>query len=302
MSIGKKVNLMLLITGCIVSCAMATFNYIEAMNRTYDEAYAKAEIISAFALASREYTVKTMRPLMVDLTGPEAFHPEIMGGFFVARAVATLFTEKVPGYSFKQASLDPVNMSNLANDKERDIITFFKENPSVTSKRGVIEQTDGRYIFVATPVMNQKSCLICHGEKEKAPVGRVEKYPGEGGYHWQPDQVVAAFITYIPIEKALAAVHLGAAKTIGIGISGIFLIVLVIAFFIQKKVIAPIVQLTQIADSVSKGHNIQDEIQLNSNDEISGLYKSIDRLRLSILKLLKFARKGDDPGKKPRED
>jgi len=291
MSIAKKINLMLLVTGILVSLAIAVFNYTEAVNRTYSEAYQKADIISAFALATRKYTVQTLRPLSTELVGPDVFHPEIMGGFFVSRAVAYLFSQSVPGYSFKQAALDPINEQNLADEKEREIIGYFKENRTITSKRGEIDRIDGRYIYVAAPVVNEKSCLTCHGSRGTAPKDRVEKYPGDGGYNWTPGHVVATFVTYIPIEKALAELHTSAAKTIAIGIGGVLILVLVTAFFIRKSVTTPILELTQIADNVSKGRDLQKEIRADSKDEIGALYKSIDRMRLGVVKLAQLLSK-----------
>ena len=67
------------------------------------------------------------------------FHPEIMGGFFVARAISDSFAKAQPGYSFKQATLDPVNSANLADVQETSIINAFNSNPQLSLQKGIIK-------------------------------------------------------------------------------------------------------------------------------------------------------------------
>ena len=56
------------------------------------------------------------------------------------------------------------------------------------------------------------------------------------------------------------------------------------------SVTKPIVQLTRMADEVSRGKQINREIRVKSSDEIGALYKSFDRMRISVIKLVKAAR------------
>jgi len=92
MSIKMKVNLLLLGLGIVMAITIAGYNYYEAKNLIVKEALKKGELITSFAMASREYTVKTMRPLAMELAGSDdIFHPEIMGGFRVSRSISDLF-------------------------------------------------------------------------------------------------------------------------------------------------------------------------------------------------------------------
>ena len=93
MSIKLKINLLLLLIGIITSIGIGAFNYNEAKDRVFSDAFQRAELISSFAMASRDYTVKTMRPLAIEIAGTNSFHPELMGGFFVARAIADNFAQ-----------------------------------------------------------------------------------------------------------------------------------------------------------------------------------------------------------------
>jgi methyl-accepting chemotaxis protein len=63
------------------------------------------------------------------------------------------------------------------------------------------------------------------------------------------------------------------------------LICAAISFSLKKTVIGPVIHLTRVADDISMG-KLSEKIDITSNDEISKLAKSIDRLRNSVKKLL----------------
>jgi HAMP domain-containing protein len=58
-----------------------------------------------------------------------------------------------------------------------------------------------------------------------------------------------------------------------------------INYSLKKTVIGPVINLTKVADDISMG-KLSEKIEVTSNDEIAKLAKSIDRLRLSVKKLL----------------
>jgi methyl-accepting chemotaxis protein len=65
----------------------------------------------------------------------------------------------------------------------------------------------------------------------------------------------------------------------------LMIISLAINFSLKKTVIDPVLSLTKAADEVSMG-KLGDKIEVQSNDEISTLAKSLDRMRVSMKKLL----------------
>ena len=143
MSIKWKINLLIFVLGIISSTMLAGLGYYQARNRIFEEAFKKAELISSFSMASREYTVQTMRPLAIEIAGPASFHPELMGGFYVARAIGEKFATNQPGYRFKQATINPVNPRNKADRQELRIINDFKSNPGLK-----IIQASGKRVCV----------------------------------------------------------------------------------------------------------------------------------------------------------
>lgn len=286
MSIKVKVIVFLGLVGLIMSCAVGAYSYYDARNQLFKDALKQAEVVSSFAMASRTYAVTTMRPLTQKIVGSQSFHPELMGGFFIARAIADIFAQSQPGYSFKQAAINPVNEKNLADPEERKIIRYFSENPGVKRKKGVIKKKGKSFFYAAQPVIVRKGCLQCHGEKEKAPVGRVERYESGGGYNYPVNSVIATFITYIPIEVALQNVKFRAMGVTALGVLLVFLVIITTWFYLKAKIISPIMELTSVTDEMSLGKGLNARITKKSDDEIGQLYESFDRMRKSVIKLI----------------
>ena len=297
MSIKWRINLILITLGVAASLGLTIFNYYQTKAQILQEAFKKAELISSFAIAARKYTVNTARPLALKISPPDVFHPELMGGFFVARAIGEIFSDYQPGYYFKQAALNPVNPINQATMQEAEIIKYFSAHPDQKLKKDIIEQYDGTYIYTAYPIIAQQGCLMCHGQKDAALPGRVLKYPGPGGYNYALNSVIATFVTYVPIQKALKDLRVSAFKTAFVGVLSILLVVVILWFFISGFITAPVTHLTQLANEISQGKQIQRTITSQRTDEIGDLYKSFERMRLSVINLVKIIQKG----KKTRE-
>jgi HAMP domain-containing protein len=288
MSIKIKINLLFLVLGILSAVLISGFNYYEARQRIFDDALEKAELISTYAMAAREYTVETMRPLARQVAGPQSFHPEIMGGFFVARAISEKFAQDKPGYQFKQAATNPVNAINQADNEEMDIIARFVADRSLDRQKGIIEKNGENFFYIARPVRAKKGCLTCHSTKANAPKGRREMYPGEGGYGYSENSVVASFINYVPIQKALRDLRLTAFKTMSMGIGSVMVILLAVWVFINRAIARPVIDLTTLANDMSRGKKLDQDIRIKSKDEIGALYESFNRMRVSVVKLAKL--------------
>ena len=63
------------------------------------------------------------------------------------------------------------------------------------------------------------------------------------------------------------------------------LVSVVINISLRNTVIHPVIALTNAADAVSMG-KLADKIEIKSNDELETLAKSLDRMRISMKKLL----------------
>jgi len=89
----------------------------------------------------------------------------------------------------------------------------------------------------------------------------------------------------------MAQLRLVALRTVLIGIPGILVMVLVVWLFMAKMVTNPLTELAYLADDISQGKQISREIKANSSDEIGTLYAYLNRMRISILKLVKAVKR-----------
>jgi len=161
--------------------------------------------------------------------------------FYAATEAFNYFRNKYPGYSYKEAALNPTNPRDRTTDWEADIVNSFRDNPSKREFAGHRDSSVGSSLFLSTPIRaDSESCLACHGPAEKAPPEIVKLYGAGNGFGWKLGDVVGAQILSIPDDVASNRAT-AAMKTVLIWLAGVFgglyLIVNAIVFvFISKLV------------------------------------------------------------------
>lgn len=287
MGIRMRSILVMGILGFLAIAVIGITSYKLSVRNALDEAKAKSNIILNYAMATKAYMKKVQRPLVKELIENDRFYPELMSGFVTARGTFELFKKSSPDYTFKQATLDPLNATNRADQEEVKLINSFAKNPTLKSSEGRIVKNGAEVFYFAQPIkVNSARCLTCHGDPYDAPKDQVEIYGTETGYNWKLDDTVAAFVVYIPTEAAIATAKKLSLTLVMIGAGGIFLILLILWFFLDRSVVLPIVQLAQRTESFSLGENLDEPILGKSKDEIGTLAHAIERLRISLVKLL----------------
>ncbi len=273
--------------GFLAIIALGFTSYRLSMNNALQEAKIKSDIVMNYAMASREFTRVAQSPLVRQLVEPDRFYPEIMSGFATARGIYEEFEKIYPGYVFRQATLDPLHPSNKADANEKTIIQKFINNPDLKADEGRLIRNGEDMFYTATPfsVLSQ-NCLTCHGDPANAPKDQIEIYGDTNGYWWKMNEVVAAFIVYVPVADAIAS-----AKTMSItlslyGASGIIVTLVIIGWFLNRDVVTPIVRLAERTEDFSLGENLDDPIDKSATGEVGVLAQSIERLRISLNKLM----------------
>jgi len=287
MGIRMRSILIMGILGLLAITAIGVTSYQLSVKNALNEAKNKSKIILNYAMATKQYMKKVQRPLVKELIEEDRFYPELMSGFVAARGTFELFQQSSPDYTFKQATIDPLNPSNRADSEELKFIDFFAKNPESKSSEGVITKNGTDLFYFAQPIkVNSSGCLNCHGDPYDAPKDQVEIYGTETGYNWNLNDTVAAFIVYIPTAEAIAAAKTLSLTLMAIGAGGIFLVLLILWFFLDRSIVVPIVDLARRTEDFSLGENLNAPITNKSKDEIGTLAHSIERLRISLVKLL----------------
>ena len=199
------------------------------------EAQNRANLVLQFAKASRTYTKETLRPAVEDQTDDMVF--EAMSSTFVSNGIVNVFREKMPEYIYKQATLNPLNLNNKADDYEADLVAQFKDNPSLETLSGYRTVDHKEYYYTATPVLVEPKCLKCHDSAQKVLATQpeiIERYGSDHGFDWIVGDTVAAQIVQIPTDD-LRAQSAAFRKTV-LGIFGFLSVLLVGAsyFFFNK--------------------------------------------------------------------
>jgi HAMP domain-containing protein len=275
------------ILGFLAIGVLGFTSYRLSMKNALEEAKIKSDLVMNYAMASREFTRVSQSPLVRQLVEPDRFYPEIMSGFATARGVYEEFEKTYPGYVFRQATLDPLHPSNKADTQEVQIIQKFIDNPDLKNDEGRIVRGGKEVFYTATPfTVMSKNCLTCHGDPADAPKDQIEIYGDTNGYGWKMDEVVAAFIVYVPVADAIASAKTMSLTLVLYGAGGIVVMLVIIGWFLNRDVVTPIVRLAQRAEDFSLGENLDEPIDKNATGEVGVLAQSVERLRISLNKLM----------------
>lgn len=270
------------------SLALAYASYKFNIQNVLDEARTKGEIVFNYMRSSRNFFMNHQLPAVYESAGREEFIPVLMSSFAVVRGVFDSFTKTCPDYVFKQATKNPLVQENKADTRELAIIEHFQQNQQLKSSEGRITRNGEAYYYFAQPVqVTDEGCLECHGNPEDASDEQLDIYGEESGYHWKVGETVSALIVYIPIQKALDQAKELSAVLFLIGAAGIAVLMLIIWLFFRRYVVNPLVTLEQRATEISLGRNLDRSIETKGRDEIGSLGRAIDRLRISVDKLMK---------------
>ncbi len=300
MGIRSKFIIIITVLSLLATIAIGYTSYMLSRQNAIAEAKSKGEIIYNYIQASGKFFGKYQYPLiMEDNMDKDRFIPELMSKFVVSRMEFEIFQETLEGYLFKQATLDPLWPDNKADGDEAKVIAYFEANPESTEKQGVMEKSGENYFYTARPIRIEKAfCLTCHGDPADAPGDQRDIYGTENGYNWNMGETVGTSIVYISIAKAMDDAKQSALKIFTVGIICLLVTIICIWVFLDRSVVAPIIQLSSSAKDISIGKNLCDSIHTESNDEIGGLANSIDRMRISVNKLLKRTCPETKPRKK----
>ncbi len=288
MGIRTRFLIMMGILSLLALIAMGWASYDFSKRAALKEAENKGTIIYNYLVAQRQFFQSDQSPLISELMEKDRFYPYLMSGFAASRKTFDYFNQAMPGFMIKYAATNPLRAANKADNDEAKIISNFKANPSQDSSSGTITKNGINFYYHAVPLkVNSKTCLTCHADPADAPKDQVEIYGTESGYHWKYGDIVASLIVYIPISEAIAQAKTTAMILLGIGAGGLLFTMFIVSIFLEKGIVSPITILNDRTEEISLGKNLDQPVSLNSNDEIATLARGIDRLRISVARMLK---------------
>ena len=295
MGIRLKFTFFIIVMSLLATAVVGVTGYKLSRQRALSEAQSKGEILFNYIQASSKFFSNYQHEQIKELVDDEArFIPDLMSRFVVTRMEFEIFKDTLTGYTYKDATKDPLVPENKADEQEMSLISFFQENPDSLEQEGQMVKEGEEFFYMTQPIrIKNERCLKCHGDPLDAPADQHDFYDGlweddaTHGYGWEMDETVGVSIVYVSLAQAFAEARDAGFKILYVGIACLLLTIISIWIFLNYSVVGPIIRLAESATEISIGNQLSESVRTGGKDEIGELSNALDRLRISLEKLLK---------------
>ena len=287
MGLRLKFNLVMLLVFSLGVTGAGFVSYDMLQKNAREEVVHTAGLIMESAVAIRNYTVSEIRPLL-SLQLKRDFLPQTVPAYAAMRNVTGL-RERYPEYTYKEATLNPINPTSRATEWEASVVEHFRNNRNENELIGERNTPTGPALYLARPIqVKQEGCLACHGRVSDAPDTMVALYGNVNGFGWKLDEIVGSQIVSVPMSVPLKRAD-EAFFTFMLSLSAVFLVTIIILnLLLHYIVIKPIKQMSNIAKDVSMGQMDAEEFVYSGKDELASLGESFNRMRRSLVNAFKM--------------
>jgi protein-histidine pros-kinase len=320
MSLVVKFNIIFAIAFLLGGSGAAYFTNKVLMDSARDQVKKDAGLLMDTAICARQYTAEDVGPIIKAETnrrmrlaqvirdanekdpnlglnlpakdqGEQAsqnFHPETVPAF-AATSIFAKLEQEYPEYRYREATLNPTNTQDQANDFETSIIQQLKDHPDQKEIPFERVSETGTIFGLARPlVVSSIACMECHSTPDVAPKAMVSVYGPKNGFGWKMNDTIGAQIIEVPMTATLIVAQKPIISIIVATLCVYILVMALLNFTLIYTVIRPIRRLSALADDISKGKSDIPEIVVTGKDEISALTASFRRMHLSLAKALKM--------------
>jgi sensor histidine kinase YesM len=274
--------LSLVFLGTILISGIALSSALE--QRAENEVNYRGQVLIQMMNSVRDYTNNHISPLLASTWEEKPqFTPEIVPSYSAREVFENLRSQKeYANFFYKDATINPTNLRDKADDFESNLIEQFRQNPKLESLSGFRNLFGEQLFYSSRPLaIKQQSCLRCHSTPEQAPKSQVATYGSENGFNWKLNEILATQIIYVPASKVFENAHQTFSLVIGIFILIFAIVILVINYSLKHDVIQPIRPMAKLAEKIS-----MDTIDAESEDK-----------DLELTKLAVIAKRTDELGK-----
>lgn len=283
LQLGQKFTLLLGIVflGGVLASSLALSS---VLNRsTQGQLTTKALMLMETMDSIRTYTSVHIQPEIADRLETE-FLPQSVPAYS-AREVFETFRLN-PDYSdffYKEATLNPTNLRDKADDFEAELVNEFRQRPENASEVSGFRRTPaGDLYFIARPIkITEQSCLECHSTPEVAPASMIERYGPANGFGWQIDEIVGAQMISVPAARVMQGARQSLVLILGIFVTAFAIAIILVNLWLKRLVVRPLNRMAQVAEAVSMG-DTKAEFTQDSEDEVGKLAEAFNRMRLSL--------------------
>ena len=304
--IVPKTILPTIVISVVIASAVGMVLYLDEKASVITKSRKTAIAIAQQTLAERQvYAANVVTPLLRDFGGPDQgfttgnntihwvtskmHNPKEKGSLPLPAALVHLVSASVnsrgaKGHTIDLLSLDAVNseknpLKTGGSQTEISAMQFLQSEKNPLAYREAVsgEGTDARYVLWY-PDIASDACVSCHNSL--------------GGGHkndWVKGDVMGSIKVTLPMGTDLADAK-GSAFHIVLLVLGAFAIVALLQtllqwLFVSRPLIRNLGTLERAAERISQGE-IDQPIQIDSNDEVGRLGQSFERMRTSLVTLL----------------
>lgn len=249
--------------------------------RASQEMSDRGQIVMQMVNAVSSYTSNDIAPKIAQLADPQTnFIPETIPSLAARKVFNTLKQNwRYKDFIYKDATLNPTNLSDQADRFEAKLIEQFRSDRSIKTLSGFRNSTGERLFYSAQPlVVTDSSCLKCHSSYGVAPKSHVKQYGTQNGYGWKLNQIIGTQIIYIPASE----VFFNARKALFLFINvfiGIFALALIsINYLLKWRVIQPLKPMAQLAQTISLDTVSAKEVRALERDGLGKIAQRTDEL------------------------
>ncbi len=266
---------------CCFGLLASSLYYVHLRSILIRDALDTSEVILLEVESIREYVKEVLRPTISKLESRDTFVIEAMSSTFVSLNIMRRFNKKMPGYTFRRASLNPLNPENRADEFEEEMFSWFEDDRSRTLWRGIVPR-EGQLSFVTmVPDYMEKSCLRCHGDVRQAPAELTKRYGTKGGFRFKEGDLAGINSISIPVAGAFARIKRDSIIVFVAIQAGAAVLLFLLSILFNRLVIK---RLTHVSSGL-----------LEKNGEVRNNRDELDLLRQSVKTLSRYvtaARKG----------
>jgi protein-histidine pros-kinase len=286
LSLAAKFNIIFLaIFGVGFGSATAVACYM-AQENAREEALQNARVLMRSALAARTYTQTNVAPLLATRLKYE-FLPQTVPSFAATAQLHDLLAS-YPGFTYKEATLNPTNPRDRAVEWEAKVVETLRAKPALNELVGRREAANGPELYVARPLqIKSEACLQCHSVPEAAPRTMIDVYGPNNGFGWKHMEIVGAQVVSVPMKVALQR-STAMFRNYMLSMLAIFLFLLLALNVTVHMFTKRIKQMAGVADQVSLGNFEAAPFDMKGNDELSMLARSFNRMRTSLSSAMKM--------------
>ncbi len=271
--------LSLVFIGAILFSGLALSKALE--HKAKDEINYRGQVLMEMVNSVRNYSNSHINSLLdPKLETQEKFVPETIPSFAAREVFETLRkNQEYRNLLYKDATLNPTNLRDKADEFETDIIKRFHNEPGLQNLSGFRNFFGENLFYSARPfAITESKCLRCHSTPEAAPKNLLATYGRENGFNWKLNEILGTQIIYVPASKVFDSVHQSFSLFMGIFMGIFTLVIVLINYLLKRNVIQPIKPMAMIAQKISSDTMSYDEAQEFDQKSLRAIAKRNDEL------------------------